>query len=169
MSRRLKIIFTTSILLNVLLIGVVAGAGYKRMHGPMGRPGFDEPRKPEFNSKMATAMMAARKGQEPLQRELRAAKKELNDILAAQQFNEAAFIEASEKMYQAQEKLSKARNEITLKMAKEMTPEERQEVARRLQAMSERHERLKERFRERNGKKVLEGNRGDEVPPPSEN
>lgn len=146
MSRRLKIIFTLSVLLNVLLIGVVAGACYKRMDGP---PRFGDSRDPQFNHKMAKAMMDARKGQEALFKDMKDAKKELVNVLAAPDFSEEAFLAASAKVEQAQEALSKARNEATLKMAKEMTLAERQQMAKHMQAMSERYKRHRDSDRPR--------------------
>lgn len=146
MSRRLKVIFTLSLLLNVLLIGVVAGACYKRMDGP---PRFSESRNPQFNHKMAQAMMEARKGQEALYKDMKDARKELVSVLSAPDFSEDAFKAASEKVEKAQEALSRARNEATLKMAKEMTPEERQQMAKHMQAMSERYKRQRDSDRPR--------------------
>lgn len=147
MKRHLKIIFTVSVLLNVLLVGMLAGSCDKRWDGPLSR--MAESRDPQFDHKMGKAMMEARKGQQPLQDSLKSAKKELHKVLAAETFDEAAFNAASEKMYKAQADLFKSRNEATLNMAKDMSPAERQEMAKHLQAMSERHERMKERWRER--------------------
>ncbi len=157
MSRRLKIIFTLSVLLNVLLIGVVAGSCYKRMDGPRH---FAYGSDPQFNHKMAKAMMEARKGQESFFKDMKDAKKELVEVLAAPDFSEEAFLAASAKVEQAQQALFKARNDATLKMAQEMTPEERQQMAKHMQAMSERHGR-KGGFRDR------DGSRGDQPPPPA--
>lgn len=138
MNRHLKIFFTLSLLLNITLIGVVAGAAYKRWNDD--GPRFEESRDPQFNHKMAKSMMEARKGQEPLFKEMRAAKNEMNKVLAADHFDEAAFHAASEKMYEAQAAMFKARNEAMLNMAKDMSVEERKELAVHLKAMSERHE-----------------------------
>lgn len=135
MNRHLKIIFTLSILLNVLLIGVVAGAAYKRMDGP---PRFEESRDPAFNHKMAKAMMEARKGQEALFRQMRAARNDMNDALAADVFDEAAFDAASERLYKVQADMFRARNEATLKMAREMDAAERKELVAHFKALSER-------------------------------
>ena len=135
MNRRLKIIFTLSILLNVLLLGVVAGACYKRMDGPP-RFAYGDP---QFDHKVAKAMMEARKGQEELYKDMKAAKKELTNVLGSPDFSEESFRAASDRVAKAQQALFNARNEATLKMAKEMTPEERQEMAKHMQAMSERH------------------------------
>ena len=145
MNRRLKIIFTLSVMLNMLLIGVIAGACYKRMDGPHG---FFDSREPQTDNKIARAMAAARKGQDAAHKDMKEAKKELVKVLAAPEFSEAKFHEASEKVDQAQDALFKARNDATLKMAKDMTPEERQEMARFMQSMSERRG---ERFKHHGG------------------
>ncbi len=160
MNRHLKIFFTLSLLLNITLIGVVAGAAYKRWDDD--GPRFSESRDPQFNHKMAKSMMEARKGQEPLFKEMRAAKGEINKVLAADMFDEAAFHAASEKMYAAQAAMFKARNEAMLNMAKDMSAEERKELAAHMKAMSERHEK-------HGGKR--EGARKDnahQLPPPPE-
>lgn len=150
MNRHLKIIFTVSILLNVLLIGALAGSCSKRWDGRGdGLPRMARGGDPQFDHEMAKAMQEARKNQKPLQDELKAAKKELHGILAAETFDEAAFKAASEKMYKAQADLFRARNEATLNMAKDMSVDERKEMAQRLQDMSERHERMKMRMNER--------------------
>lgn len=138
MNRHLKIFFTLSLLLNITLIGVVAGAGYKRWNDD--GPRFAESRDPQFNHKMAKSMREARKGQEPLFKQMRAAKEDMNKVLSGDQFDEAAFHDASEKMYKVQADMFKARNEAMLNMAREMSAAERKELAAHLKAMSERHE-----------------------------
>jgi|GEM_PF-2589071 uncharacterized membrane protein len=153
MNRHLKIIFTVSILLNVLLIGALAGSCSKRWDGRWDGPShMARNGDPQFDHEMARVMQEARKNQKPLQDELKAAKKELHGILAAETFDEAAFNAASEKMYKVQGDLFRARNEATLKMAKDMSVEERREMAKRLQEMSARHDRMKERMQERHGR-----------------
>ncbi len=146
MNRRLKIVFTLSVLLNVLLIGVVAGAAYKRMDD---RHVSTQLRDPGMSSKMARAMLEARKGQKETYQQMREARQELGKILSDPDFNEEKFIAASEKVNQAQEALFKARSAATLKIAKESSVEERQEMVRHMKSMSERHERLRDRFADR--------------------
>lgn len=136
MNRHLKIFFTLSLLLNITLIGVLAGAAYKRWDD--GAPGFAAVRDPQLNHKMAKSMRDARKGQEPLFKDMRAARNEINKILSADQFDETAFHAASEKMYKAQAEVFKARNEAMLKMAREMSAAERKELAAHMKALSDR-------------------------------
>ena len=137
MNRHLKIFFTLSLLLNITLIGVVAGAAYKRWNDE--GPRFEDSRDPQFNHKMAKSMKDARKGQEPLFKEMRAAKNRIDQVLSADQFDEAAFHAASEKMYEAQAAMFKARNDAMLNMVKDMSAEERKELAAHMKAMSDRH------------------------------
>ena len=94
-------------------------------------------------------MIDARKGQEALHKDMKDARKELVNVLSASDFSEDAFRAASEKVEKAQEALSRARNDATLKMAKEMTPEERQQMAKHMQAMSERYKRPRDSDRPR--------------------
>lgn len=148
MNRRLKIIFTLSVLLNVLLIGVVAGSCYKRMDRSYG---FSETRDPQLNNKIAKAMAASRKEQEAVHKQMKDAKGDLVKVLAASVFSEDDFKAASEKVYEAQGAVFKARNEATLKMARDMSPEERKEMAEHMKVMSERHERFKDGFKGKMG------------------
>lgn len=139
MNRHLKIFFTLSLLLNVTLIGVVAGASYQRWYGDQAR--FVGLRDPQLNHKMAKSMMAARKGQEPLFKDMRSARNEMNKILSAEKFDEAAFHAASEKMYAAQAAMFKSRNDAMLDMAKDMNVQERKALVAHMKKLSERPDR----------------------------
>lgn len=135
MNRRLKVVFTISVLLNMLLIGVLAGSCYKRMNGP-GK--FHERPPVMANSKLKQRMADARRDQEALHDQLKSEKRKLLDVLAAPNFNEEEFRQASERIDRAQEALFIARSETMLKMVKDMTTEERQDMARHMQFMADR-------------------------------
>ncbi|HEY0900993.1 MAG TPA: periplasmic heavy metal sensor [Micavibrio sp.] len=137
MNRHMKIIFTLSLLLNVTLLGVIAGAAYKRWDRPVFSSGVAVG-DAAFQEKMAQAMAAARKGQEPLFRDIRAAKKLMQEALAAEPFDEAAFMAASENMRKIQAEMFAARNKATLAMARDMNAEERKALAAHFKAMGER-------------------------------
>ena len=143
MNRSMKIIFTLSLLLNVLLIGVVGGAAYKRWQGAP-HAAHRAAQDPAFSHKMGRAMAESRKGQEGLFREMRAARKEMYEVLGADTFDEAAFMAASDKMRKVQAQMFDARNDVTLKMAREMSAAERKELAAHLKAMGERFGRKRE-------------------------
>lgn len=137
MNRRFKIILTVSVLLNMLLIGALAGSCYKRMDGPRDFRERFEGKNPKF----AKAMEEAREGQKELREQMKVAKKGLVDALSAPEFSEEQFRAAADKMREAQEAMFTARNDATVKMAKEMSVEERREMAEHIKSMSGRHDR----------------------------
>lgn len=144
MNRHMKIIFTLSLLLNATLIGVIAGASYQRWnHMP---PAYSRTQDSAFNDKMSQAMATARKGQEPLFKDMRAARQQMNDILAADQFDEAAYSAAADKLRTTQAAMFDARQKVTLDMARTMSAAERKELAARFKAMGARHGRKGEIF-----------------------
>lgn len=137
MNRRFKIILTVSVLLNMLLIGALAGSCYKRMGGPRD---FRE-RMEGKNPKFAKAMEEAREGQKELRDQMKTAKKGLVEALSAPEFSEEQFRAAADKMRAAQDAMFTARNDATVKMAKEMSVEERREMAEHVKNISGRHDR----------------------------
>lgn len=168
MNRNLKIVFTFSLLLNVMLLGAVASWGYRYLAD---RPVAMEPLKPELSHDIARHMVKARREHENLHQDLKAARQAMNKVMAAQNFSEADFAEAAQKIDQAQQALYKARSEAMLNMAKNMSTEDRQHMARQMETrgkeISERRgsgdnvDRLRERLKER--RRQLENS-----PPPVE-
>ena len=97
MSKKIKILFTISVLLNVILIGLVAGHSVKRWSDhPMERAMKEM--SPEGRHIVARKLQSAfRYGRDEMKK-MRATKKELKNILMAEEFDAEAFEEAAEKM-----------------------------------------------------------------------
>ena len=163
MSRKLKIIFTLSVLLNVLLLGVVAGSCYKRNYAPHdGPPHARESGDAKLSPRVAMAMKESRKQERDLFDQMKDARKDIMNVLEAPEFDEAAFIAASEKISKAQQALVDVRTKTTLDLAKNSTFEERKELVSHMKAKSERFGRFRDRLEERRK------NADDAPPPPNE-
>lgn len=155
MNRHLKIAFTVSLLLNVFFLGVCASWGYRHV---LEKPAAVRPLRPELSHDIAKAMVTARRDHETLHQELKKARQAMNGVLAAGDFSEENFRRAAQNIDRAQQALYKARTESMLKMAKEMSSEDRQQMARQMQAMSERRggngenlDKFRDRLKERRG------------------
>lgn len=159
MNRKLRIIFTLSILLNVLLLGVLAGSFYKRVYSPHDGPPPAHAADAKFSPRVAMAMKESRQQERALFDQMKDARKDIMDILEAPEFDEAAFIAASEKINKAQQSLVDVRTKATLDLAKNSTVEERKELVSHMKAKSERFGRFRDRLEERRKS-------ADDTPPP---
>lgn len=156
MNRNLKIAFTLSLLLNVMLLGVVVSWGYRHLAE---RPVVATPLKPELSHDIARHMVKARREHESLHQDLKAARQSMTKVLSAPEFSEDDFGKAAQAIDQAQQALSKARSQALLDMAKNMSAEDRQQMARQMdsrreslsgqQGRREAVEKLRERLKER--------------------
>ncbi|QQG36944.1 MAG: periplasmic heavy metal sensor [Micavibrio aeruginosavorus] len=171
MNRNLKIAFTLSLLLNVFFLGVGASWGFREF---MERPVPVHSLNPELSHDIAKSMIKARREHESLHQDLKTARQAMNRVLAQRNFNEDEFRKAAQKIDEAQQALYKARTESMLKMARDMTPEDRQQMAKRMQEMSERRgggqgenlEKLRERLKERRAARREPPPAGENMPPP---
>lgn len=149
MNRKLRIIFTLSILLNVLLLGVLAGSFYKRAYGPHDGPPHAREADSKFSPRVAKAMKESRQQERALFDQMKDARKDIMDILEAPEFDEAAFNAASEKINKAQQALVDVRTKATLDLARNATAEERKELVSHMKAKSERFGRFRDRLEDR--------------------
>lgn len=158
MSRKMKLVFTISIMLNVLLLGVLAGGIYKRISDS---PFKGENGRPLLDHKIAAEMMRARKDHEDLHKAMKEARSHMLGTLSAAEFNEEDFLAASLKMDEAQTALFAARAQTAAKIAKDLSPEDRKELAKHLRLVPFHHGRKGMSGKDAGEKKVK-----DLMPPP---
>lgn len=129
MSKKMKIIFTLSVILNVLLIGWAAGEAIHKFKGydPVEKVARDM--SPEGRHIVAKTMQNAfREGRDRM-REMRSAKKEIKSILTAEEFDAQAFEAAAEKMHSMFAEMGKKRIEVTKELAAQLSREDRAKLA----------------------------------------
>lgn len=128
MSKNLKLFFTLSVILNVLLLGVSAGMA---LHRPMG-PGWDkvqEQLSPETRQKMAAEFQQAHKDIRPLADKAKAAREEIVEALSNEEFSEPQFDTAIGNLREAQRNIMDYKIAATKRLAAELPPEERKKLA----------------------------------------
>lgn len=128
MSKTLKIIFTVSIILNVLLSGAVGGVIYKewRYHP------WHEIKKelsPEAKNLVARSFQQGRREAGPSIREAMSDRRELVKILEAKEFDAEKFQAKAEELQKIQGKLTDIKIEATLELARELSYEDRKKLA----------------------------------------
>ena len=130
MSKSLKIIFTLSIILNVLLLGVIAGHTYKKWNDDPIEQAMDE-MSPEGRNIVARKIQAAfREGRDEM-RSMRQSKKQLQSLLTAEEFDASAFEEEALKLHELIKEKGFKRIEITKELAQELSLEDRKVLAKR--------------------------------------
>lgn len=131
MRKRVKIVFTASILLNVLFIGAVGGVIFNRW---MDRPwhSIKSELSPQSQHIIARTMQGAFKEARPKMREARQSKRELMRILRAEEFNAEAFETVAREMAELNAEMMENRIAITKDLAAQLPAKERAALARRL-------------------------------------
>ncbi len=138
MTKNLKIIFTVSLLLNIILIGILGGFVYKRIHHDWfygGRTEFD----PETRHMAAKVMRKVRGDVRGEVLKIRVTRSKLMEILEAKRFDESAFDATAEELRKSHDKIVTKKIQATKELAAELPDEERQKLAGRLsEALGER-------------------------------
>lgn len=133
MNRKIKIIFTLSLLLNIIFIGMAVGASWRMQNYFAERElRFSKDLPPETRHKVARTFREARIGMHDHYKKARALQMEMEKVLRADDFDEKAFDEISEKMLEMQQDLHVSKIKTTKKLAQELSPEERKIFARDL-------------------------------------
>lgn len=131
MSRKLKIIFTASILLNILLIGVGAGWYHKKSHYWPG--GYERPKiSDESREAIRSNFKQARSEMKPIFEEMRAAKTQMENVLSAPEFDEAAYDAAAKKLLDTRDKLSRTMAGSAKNFLEDLPPEDRKAMAKHM-------------------------------------
>jgi uncharacterized membrane protein len=129
-NKGLKALFTLSILLNVLLLGIGGGMAYQHFSHEPAEHIYRE-MSPEARHIVArTVQNAFREGRETMG-EARECKKNLRAIIAAENFDEDKFVAEAQRMQSIKAEMGKKRIEVTLELAKQLSQEDRKVLAER--------------------------------------
>lgn len=128
MNKGMKLFFTLSIILNVMLLGIGGGMIYKHYsHSPV--EDMHAEMSPEARHIVARTMQNAfRDGRETME-QARQAKKELKDIIAAETFNADLFSVQAEKLQAIKSEMSKKRIDVTKELAAQLSQADRKILA----------------------------------------
>lgn len=127
MSRAFKIVFTGSLLLNLVLVGVGGGTVYKM------REHFFPPSQavsPEIRQKLKSSMEENRAQMQPVFKEIHAGKKELRDIVLAEDFDGAAYRMSVEHLLDLKDKVARQRALSMEKVLENLSQVEREKISR---------------------------------------
>ena len=131
MRKSTKIIFTLSILLNVVLIGVVVGGAakqYKAHHWHKVKADLS----PESRNIVARNFRAAHRDMADVRGKAQKVRKDMESIFKAEEFDEAAFDKAVKKMRALKEQMHERKIEAVKELAKSLPQEERKKMAGKL-------------------------------------
>ena len=150
MSRRLKILFTISILLNLLLIGSHVGMAVKHHYGHA-RVYADL--SPETQSLVARAFQAAREEMSKTHGEFKKVRGDIDKILSTKEFDKEAYTEALTRMQDVQQKMTAQKIKIIADLMAEVPPQERQTLSHRVMRMFDKERPRRRKFSHDHGTK----------------
>lgn len=128
MSKRMKLIFTVSILLNIVLIGVGAGMFYRYCQDiPI--PGTMSPDARNF---VARTYQNGREEVKPLITEVKARRQKVEDILESDNFDRKSYDAAVDDLLETQGKIARHRADTMGKALNELSPEDRQKFSKEI-------------------------------------
>ena len=136
MSKKMKILIFSSLLLNVLLAGVVIGDASHRFH----KEYFDRKSVQEFVSKLPGDKAAlfletverVHLNNRDAYHQIREAKKEAMKMLAAPEFDETAYRLQVEKIHELRSLMKRRLADATIELAKQFSQKERKALAQHL-------------------------------------
>ena len=130
MSRRIKILFTLSVLLNIVFIGVAVGTVYKmsqkwdnHLDRKIGHLS------PEMQDKIRASLWESRDEIRDLIQEGRQAKESMKDAINAEEFDVAAYDAASQQLIDLRAKAMLLRTNKTKEFIKDLPVSERRQMA----------------------------------------
>lgn len=126
MSRRIKVIFTLSVLLNILMAGAIGGHFFKRAQW---MAHFEEGLSPAAVATARGVFAEGRKDIWPMIKDMRDTKQELMAAIKGPEFDEGAFDKAAEKVRAGVIKLTDRRLAMLKKIVRDLPAEERAGVA----------------------------------------
>lgn len=130
MRKSMKILFTASVLLNVVLLGVGGGMAYKHWaEHPWQKLKRDLA--PETRNVIARNFRATHKQIKPLAEQAHQGREKLMEIIQAEEFDGAAFDDAVSEMQENQEKVMDIKIDTMKKIAAELPAEERAKMAKK--------------------------------------
>ncbi len=128
MNRRMKIIFTVSLLLNIVFVGVAAGMFYKFCRD-LPIPGTMSP---DARSFVARTYQNGREEVKPLISEVKERKKKVESILLSDQFDRKSYDKAVDDVLATQAKIMRHRADTMGKALAELSPEDRKKFSREI-------------------------------------
>lgn len=136
MSKKIKILIFSSLLLNVLLVGVVIGDMTHRFH----IENFVRKSVQEFASKLPEdkaglfleTVKRARLNNQDTYNQLRETRKEAMKLLSAPEFDEAAYRVQIEKIHELRSLMKRRLADATIELARQFSQEERSALAQHL-------------------------------------
>ncbi len=134
MSKRIKLMFTVSVLLNVLLVGLGGGVAYKHWAAHPWKQDRQE-LSPEARHIVGRNLQGAFREIKPLGDEARKARAALIKVLSAEDFDADRYDEAALRLSVAKEKMRAKKVEVTKVIASQLSAEERGQMAERMTKM----------------------------------
>lgn len=131
MTRRVKLIFTFSILLNVLLVGALGGLVLNRVSDRLGGTGAvaREHLAPESRQKIMGIVQRNRVGMRPAMQRVKESRDRVFEALAAETFDPEAYEAAIEELADLQSHVFLERAKVTKEIAASLPPGERRKMA----------------------------------------
>ncbi len=137
MTKAVKIIFTVSILLNLLLVGAFAGLALKhRSHQPWHE--VKNEMAPETQHLMAKAYQDSRREMGVAIKDMRKGRDDLVKIMSAEEFDPEAYDVAMAKIVKARAEMGAKRMEATKEMAAQLPQSERKKLAQKFKRFGDR-------------------------------
>jgi uncharacterized membrane protein len=134
MSKRLKMVFMVSLILNVLLIGVVGGLAYKKWSAHPWHK-IKHELSPETRHIVGRNLQSAFRDIKPLGNKARKARADLVKILSAEEFDGEEFDKAAARLVDVQDEMRAKKIAVTKEVAEQLSYEERQKMADRMTKM----------------------------------
>ena len=133
MSKKIKIILTVSVVLNVLLIGVLVGMSadeYKDHRNKRAEFRSAVDKLPPENSKLVKkTMRGLHKETRKTRNELKKTRKKINKIISAPEFDESAYDVEIENLKRLQSEIMTKFGQVTKELAAQLGQEERKVIA----------------------------------------
>ncbi len=128
MNKKLKIVFTISILGNLLLAGALGGMVLEKPQGRVWEK-IKEGLSPESQQLVTKMFQDTWKDMEPVMRQSRDNHKYLADVVAADRFDPAMFDEAARRVRGVHDLMTKKKIESTKELLMKLPAEDRQKLA----------------------------------------
>ena len=134
MTKCLKALFTASLILNVLLLGLVGGHFIQSLND---HPWWEDRQdlKPESQNHVAAVFQGAFREIREVGDEARKSRAEMVKILSAEKFDEKAFDQTARELAKSKEQMTEIKMKATKEAAKELSQEERTKMAERMTRM----------------------------------
>lgn len=129
MKKSVKIIFTLSIILNLLLLGVMGGHVYRMKHEHRPWDEVKESLAPETHQVFKEAFKGKGKEIVPFIRDVRQKKRAVKEVIVAEEFDSAAFDMAARELLALKESFSNSKMKFIEGVLSQLPQEERVKLA----------------------------------------